>query len=331
MEDDAMLRVLVTGANGFVGSHIAEALLEAKHQVTCIVRKTSNLSWINPLPLFYKYGNLEDERFLQICIKDADVVVHCAGAVRAMNKESYFASNVANTKNLCSAVLKSGKNIKKFIFISSQAAMGPSLLKEPRKLSDKEAPVSDYGLSKLEAENEVKRAFSDTIPYTILRPASVYGPRDKDIFIFFNLVNKRLRPVTAEKRVIQLVYVKDVAKAVAASLQKNASDGKTYYLAEKTPYTWADVGKIIASAARRKTVPVPLPDFIFKFAGMAAQSFSHLTKQPVVLNRQKINEMLQERWTADVSAAENDLGIEFTKLEIGAKITYNWYLNNKYF
>ncbi len=326
-----MLKVLVTGGNGFVGSHIVEALLNAKHQVTCIVRKTSDLSWISPLPLFYKYGDLNDARFLEICAKDADVIVHCAGSVRAFNKEDYFKSNVDTTKNLCNAVLKANKNLKKFIFISSQAAMGPSASEQPRKLTDKEAPVSDYGISKLAAEDEIKKLFKNKIPYTILRPASVYGPRDKDIFIFFNLVHKHLRPVTMEKRLLQLVYVKDVADAVVASIENPKSDNQTYYLASETPYTWSDVGQIIAKAVGRKTVPIPVPDFVFKFAGMAAQSFSYISRKPAVLNKQKINEMLQEYWTADTEPAKKELGMGFTKLEIASKITYNWYLNNKFF
>ncbi|MDR2192278.1 MAG: NAD-dependent epimerase/dehydratase family protein [Endomicrobium sp.] len=326
-----MLKAVITGANGFVGSHIVEELISKKYQVICIVRSSSNLSKISKFPLLYKYGNLTDKTFLQNCVQNADAVIHCAGTVRAFNKDGYFQSNVENTRNICEAVLKSNKELKKFIFISSQAAMGPSKTLQPRKLDEKEEPVSDYGLSKLAAEEVVKNTLGGKIPYTILRPASVYGPGDKDIFIFFNLVHKHLRPVTIEKRILQLVYVKDVAKSVISCIENKKTDDKTYYIAHKTSYTWAQVGKIIAKAAGRKTVPLPLPDFVFKFAGMAAQSFSLLTKKPAVLNKQKINEMLKERWTADTQPAETDLNIDFTKLEIGSKITYNWYLNNKYF
>ena len=325
------MKVLITGGNGFVGSHITEALIAAKHDVICMVRKTSDLSWLNGLPVSYMYGDLSDEKFLKSSVKNIDAVIHCAGVVRAMNKEDYFKSNVENTKNLCKTVLKSNTVLKKFIFISSQAAMGPSVSGTLRKVNDKENPVSDYGLSKLEAEKELKNMLGGKISYTILRPASVYGPRDKDIFIFFNLVHKHLRPVTIKKRQIQLVYVKDVANAAALSLENSKTDNNTYYLAEENSYKWSDVGRIIAESMSRKTVPVPLPDFIFKFAGIAAQSFSRITKKAVVLNKQKITEMLQERWTADNGAAKKDLGLEFTKLEIASKITYNWYLLNKYF
>lgn len=326
-----MLKVLITGANGFVGSHIVEELLDKKYQVTCIVRKTSDLKWISHLPIFYKYGDLSDKKFLEICIKDADIIIHCAATVRAFTKEEYFNINVEYTKNICDAVLNVNRDLKKFIFISSQAAMGPSATEKPRKMNEEECPVSDYGLSKLAAEREIIEKFQGKINYTIFRPASVYGPRDKDIFIFFNLVHKHLRPITTQKRLLQLVYVKDIAKAIIASFDKPASDNNIYYLAEKTQYTWAEVGKVIARSVNRKALPIPVPNTAFKIAGFFAQSASHITKKPAVLNKQKITEMLQEYWTADTEPAEKDLQIEFTKLEIASKITYNWYRNNKWF
>ncbi|MDR1696127.1 MAG: NAD-dependent epimerase/dehydratase family protein [Endomicrobium sp.] len=325
------MKILITGANGFVGSHITEALAAANHQVVCSVRKTSDLSRLKDFPVSYIYGDLSDGNFLESAVKGVDAVIHCAGAVRAMNKKEYFRSNVENTKNLCKAVLKANPGLKKFVFISSQAAMGPSSADILRNVSDKEIPVSDYGISKLEAEREVKKLLGGKVRFTVLRPASVYGPGDKDIFIFFNLVHKRLRPVTVKKRFIQLVYVKDVANAAVLSLENPKTDNNTYYLAQETSYTWADVGRVISAAMDRKAVPVPLGDFIFKFAGAIAQSVSHITKKPAVLNKQKIREMLQERWTADNAAAKKDLPIEFTKLEIASKITYNWYLRNKWF
>ncbi|MCA6079573.1 MAG: NAD-dependent epimerase/dehydratase family protein [Endomicrobium sp.] len=326
-----MLKVLVTGANGFVGSHVVERLLEAKCSVVCAVRKTSNLRWIENLPIEYRYGDLGDKEFSEISVKNVDVVVHCAGVVRAARKDEYFKGNVENTKNLCRAVLKLNPALKKFIFISSQAAMGPSTSASVKNFTDKENPVSDYGLSKLAAESEIKRMLCGKVPYTVLRPAVVYGPRDKDIFIFFNLIYKHLRPVTITKRLLQLVYVKDVANAVTACLKNKKTDNSTYYLANSAAYTWSEIGKIISSSIGVKTIPLPIADFIFKFVGIAAEFLSYITKKPAVLNRQKIAEMLQKYWIAVTKPAENDLNIRFISLEVASEITYNWYLNNKFF
>ncbi|MDR3253618.1 MAG: NAD-dependent epimerase/dehydratase family protein [Endomicrobium sp.] len=325
-----VLRVLVTGANGFVGSHIVETLLEKEHHVVCALREKSNLRWIQSLPVEYRYGCFDDNKFLETVVKDVDVVIHCAGVVRAMSKDEYFKVNVKNTKNLCESILKVNSNLKKFIFISSQAAMGPSVSSSIRRITDKENPVSDYGLSKLSAESEIKQIFCGKVPYTILRPAAVYGPRDKDIFIFFNLVHKHFRPVTTTKRLLQLVFVKDVAKAVTTCLENEKTNNNIYYLANSTAHTWSEIGKIIGSSIDTKTIPLIIPDFVFKFIGILAEIFSYIIRKPAVLNRQKIIEMIQEYWTADTKPAETDLNIEFTSLEVGSRITYNWYLSNKF-
>jgi nucleoside-diphosphate-sugar epimerase len=326
-----MSKILLTGANGFVGSHIAEALVEANHKVICTIRQTSNLKWIKSLPLEYKYGDLGNKNFLQEIVEDVAVVIHCAGVVRAMTKEDYFKENVENTKSLCEAILKNNSNLKKFIFISSQAAMGASPVGIVRKVTDVPEPVSDYGLSKIEAEKAVREALYGKIPYTIFRPASVYGPRDKDIFIFFNLVHKHLRPVTTKKRLLQLVYVKDVAKSVSLCLENRKSDNNTYYLANSSVYTWGEIGKIISYSVGVKSLLLLTPDFAFKAAGFIMEVISRLTGKPTVLNKQKITEMLQDSWVADTSPAETDLNIKFTNLEVASQITYNWYLENSWF
>jgi uncharacterized protein YbjT (DUF2867 family) len=133
------------------------------------------------------------------------------------------------------------------------------------------------------------------------------------------------------KRFLQLIYVKDVANAVTSCLENKKTDNNTYYLANSAVYTWSEIGRIISSSAGVKTIPLPVADFIFKFAAIAAGSLSYITKKPAVLNRQKIVEMLQQYWTADAEPAENDLNIEFTSLEVASEITYNWYLSNKFF
>jgi nucleoside-diphosphate-sugar epimerase len=276
------------------------------------------------------YGDLDSVRgcFKQL---DFDAIVHCGGAVRALSKKDYFEANVENTVRLCKAVLEIKPNLKKFVFISSQAAMGASKSMTPKGLDELETPVSDYGLSKLIAEKEIKRLLGGKIPYTILRPASVFGQGDKDIFIFFNLVHHHLKPMTLKKRYLQLVFVEDVAKAVAASLYKEGTDSKTYFLAQMTPYTWEGLAKTIAKGADIKTMPLLLPDFVFHIAAFIAQNLAKLAKKPAILNKQKINEMLQDYWIADSTPAQRDLGIDFTLLEKATAITYNWYVKNEYF
>jgi nucleoside-diphosphate-sugar epimerase len=324
------MKILLTGANGFVGSHILEELTANNHNVSAVVRKTSNLKWINKNKVSLKYGSLEDENFLKEVVSDVDIVVHCAGIVRALNWDDYNNINVLGTKKLVQSVLKNNPDLKKFIFISSQAAMGPSLSENPKLLSEKENPVSNYGKSKLLAEQEVK-LLSGKVPYTILRPSSVYGPRDNDIFTFFLMVKKHIKPKTYNKHLIQLVFVKDIAKIIEKILDNSNTNDKTYYLSDGSIYSWQNVAEAISSAACIKTFPVVLFDFIFKIVGNIYELAGSITKKPQVLSKEKINEMLQTYWTADNSQIIKDTGFKFEKLENGAKITYNWYLENKYF
>ena len=324
------MRVLLTGATGFVGSHIVEELISKNHSVITTIRKSSNLKWIKDYPVQFEYCSLNDEENLSKLISSVDVVIHCAGVVRALNWDGYYNTNVIGTQKIVQAALKSKNNIKKFVYISSQAAMGPSITEQPKLLTEKENPVSFYGKSKLLAEQEVKK-LDGQIPYTIIRPASVYGPRDKDIFIFFNLVKHHLKPNTYSKRFIQLVFVKDIAKVISVVINNENTNNKTYYLCDGNIYTWKDVATTIAKANNIKTIPVILFDFIFKTVACFYEFIAKITKKPQVLSKEKIVEMLQVYWTADNSNIIKDTGFEFEKLENGAKITYNWYLDNKYF
>ena len=208
--------------------------------------------------------------------------------------------------------------------------MGPSSTETPKQLTEKENPVSNYGKSKLLAEQEIKK-LNGIIPYTIIRPASVYGPRDKDIFIFFNLVKHHLKLNTYNKKFIQLVFVKDIAKVISNVINNGNTDNKTYYLCDGNIYTWESVATTIADTNNIKTIPIMLFDFIFKSVAFFYELVAKITKKPKVLSKEKIVEMLQTYWIADNSNIIKDTDFEFVKLENGAKITYNWYLSNKYF
>ena len=323
------MRILVTGANGFVGSHIVEELLEQGHQVVSLVRKTSDCKWICSLNIEFAYGDVTMPSTLIEPVRKVDAIIHNAGVLRALKPESYYLVNQEGTKNLVDTILAVNPKLKKLVYISTQAAMGPSQNLCPKFLSEPENPVSDYGRSKLKGEQEVKQ-LTGKVPFTILRPASVYGPRDKDIFIFFDLVAHHLRPLPTSKRYIQLTFVKDLAKAALTSITNSSADNRTFFLAEDPFYSWDEVGEIIARETGLKTIPLLLPDFIFRAAGILGELVSRLFGKPAVINRQKVEEMLQKFWIADTTPAKKDLGADFTKFKNGAKITYSWYKDNNW-
>jgi len=323
------MKVLLTGSNGFVGSRIAKVLSDSGNEVTCLLRKTSNKKWLKDMNVELFYGDVCHEGALFDIISKSDAIVHSAGILRAKDERSYFKVNQEGTRNLVDAALRFNPHLKKFIYISSQAAMGPSKTYAAKPADEPEDPVSDYGKSKLAGEKEVK-ALHGHIPYTILRPASIYGPRDKDIFIFFNLVKLGIRPRTLKKRYFQMLFVDDLAKAVQNCLANAKSDNRTYFLAEDRFFSWEDIGQTIADSIGKKTISLPLPDFVLRATAFFSETTAALSGNTPVLNRQKIHEMTQDFWLGDNTAAKADLLEHFTKLENGAKITYSWYKSNKW-
>ena len=296
-----IMKVLVTGANGFIGSHIVEELVQQGFDVTCLVRKTSNLKWLSGCKTAFVTCDMSATADFGDAVRGCDAIVHSAGVLRARNKERYYDFNQRTTGRLAEAALKHNPSLKKFIYISSLAAQGPSkdaACGNPEPGA--ENPVTDYGRSKLAGEKELD-ILRGKIPCTILRPAAVYGPRDKDIFIFFKLVSLGLRPMPLKERYLQLLYVKDAARAVSFALKDGPGGFNIYPLAEKTVYGWEEIGKIIARAVGKKTIPLPLPGAAFRAASILAEFASIFTSRPAVLNRQKVDELLMPFWVCDTS------------------------------
>jgi nucleoside-diphosphate-sugar epimerase len=322
------LKVLVTGASGFVGSHIVEELSKEGFEVTCMVRKTSSLKWLSGCKAGYVTCDIAAVTDFSEIVRGYDAIVHAAGVLRASKAEIYYEVNQRATRRLAEAALKYNPGMKRFIYISSLAAQGPSSGPEcVNPVPGNEKPLTDYGKSKLAGERELK-ILEGKIPYTILRPAAVYGPRDKDIFIFFKLVSLCLRPAPVKERYLQLLFVTDAAKAVTSVLRSGPGNSSIYPLAEKTIYGWRDIGKTIADSIGKGTIPLPLPNIVFDLAAIVSEFTSYFTGKAAVINRQKVNEMLMPYWVCDTSKTEKDLGLDFTKLNLGGKITYQWYKDN---
>lgn len=319
------MKVLVTGASGFVGSHLVEELAK-KHTVVALVRKTSKLLWLDTKKIELRYGEIGEEKLPEEIFSGIEAIVHCAGLVRAINPDDFYRINHLGTKNLLKSVVQYCPDLKKFIFVSSQAVYGPAKSFRYKKVGEEE-PISDYGKSKLLAEQELKK-YSGKINWTIFRPASVYGPRDQDVRIFFQLIQRGLRLQTVRPKFFQLVFVRDLARIIARDLEKTDNSGKIYFVAEPEPYSLNDIGKIIALVAAKRTIPVIVPDFAFLLAGRISELIAKISKHPKTFNYQKSQELIQRFWLADVSQTLNDFSIQWTNFTDGAKITYDWYLQN---
>ena len=196
------MRVLVTGASGFLGSHIAEQLSKEGHTVRALVRKSSNRRFLETLPgVEFAEGSVEDAAKVDLAAKGVDAIVHSAGLVKARNKDEFHATNVVGTTNLLAAGKAQGKKLKRFVFVSSLAAVGPSPDGRPVDGEREPNPVTHYGRSKLEAERAV-RAAKGELPVTVIRPPLIYGPRDNESFAFFQSIPAACSPCSATARTL---------------------------------------------------------------------------------------------------------------------------------
>ena len=324
------MKVFLTGATGFVGSFLAEYLIEKKYEVRCLVRKESNLKWIADLDVECYYGSLSDKNSILHGIEGCDYVYHCAGITKALTEEDYFIGNFEGTKNLIDACLKY-KDLKRLIHISSQAAIGPSPTLIPIDESHKPNPLTYYGKSKLAAEDYVRKNIKK-LPITIVRPPAVYGPRETDILEFFKTVRTGIIPqLGGKEKYISLIHVRDLAKGIIMAGESDKSLGETYFITSPKPYAWEELARTTLKVLQKKGIKIPIPVAIMKGVAAVSEGISAFTKKPALVNHQKIIEMEQDFWICSPKKAKNDLGFEAEiSLENGIRETIIWYKENKW-
>ena len=324
------MKVLLTGANGFVGSHILDLLLESGLSVRVLLRVTSNTRFIEEqLPrLEVSYGSLDDEASLEQAIDGVDCIVHCAGKTKVLHISEFYLANQAGTRSLVQAANKFRRTLRHFIHISSWAVNGPTTAEAPAREDDPPAPVSEYGKSKLMGELEVRNACQ--VPYTVLRPSAVYGPRDTDLLFAFRAVKRRLMPLwNGGHQQVSLVYVKDVAGAVKACLERREAFGNVYNVASPEAHEIRQVLEEISRQMGVKPVRVHLPIGILYPLSLAQEFISHLTGKPNILSRQKYLELKQCGWVSATDRIRRDIGfVADTPLRAGIAQTIEWYCAN---
>lgn len=323
-----MAKIVLTGATGFVGSFVAEKLIEDQHEVICLIRKTSNLKWLEKLPVKLVVASLFDPETYKDVLRNADYILHVAGVTKAGNPADYYRGNVQTTKLLLDTVLDVNPSLKKFLLVSSQAAVGPSPDKKPIDEDYPLHPLTDYGKSKMEAEN-LARGYMDRLPITIVRPPSVYGPRDTDVYIFFkNLRRGWNLQVGDTDQLVSLVYVEDLAGGIIQAAFSEKSSGKTYFLCEEPAYYWSHVAETAAGIMNRNYRTIKVPLLAAKGVASLLEVISGLRKRPTILNRQKILEIQQPYWAISSGRAREDFDYHTGfALPDGIARTIEWYQN----
>jgi nucleoside-diphosphate-sugar epimerase len=321
-----MRKVLITGATGFVGSHVAEVLKSKGIAVRCLARKTSPLDFIGSASPEIAYGDVTLPETLRPALEGVDGIVHCAGLTRAHNAGDYFRVNQEGSRNLYLASQSFRGRILKIVHISSLAALGPSADGQPVIEESMPRPVSDYGRSKL-AGQHIAESFMQDLPISILIPPAIYGPRDADFRIYFRLAAKGITLLPGKApRYLSLVHVKDLAEAVALALTIDRSSGRTYIVEDGCIQTWTSVADAIDHTLGRTSRRIHLPLFAARTAGVLGDLFSRVSGRAVLLSSQKVGEFLQAAWICSAQRIRDELGFRPSySLERGFSQTLAWY------
>ncbi|MBF0553942.1 MAG: NAD(P)-dependent oxidoreductase [Nitrospirae bacterium] len=318
------MNALVTGGTGFIGSHLVEELIRRGYNVSCLVRNTSRLSWLEGFPVTLIQGDCRAVEPLRDCPGDFDYIFHLAGITKTSSAEEFYCTNSKGTANFIETVRHNNK-IKRFVYLSTLAAAGPCRDEVPANISAIPQPVSDYGKSKLEAEQCVLKC-KDNIPVTIIRPPAVYGPRDKDMYVIFKMIYHGVFPYWGESY-YSMIYVEDLVRAVIDSVNTDKTIGKTYYLSDLNIYSSCDIANAIAEELNCHYLKVRVPKFLMHpIASISEKILKHS-----IINSDKIRELNYTHWTCNSGDAMKDLGFDpKVCLKEGIKWTANWYKIHKW-
>lgn len=335
------MRVLVTGASGFVGSTLCDELCRAGHEVTVLVRKTSSRGNLfnSGQVIRYVEGDLREAKSLGPAVVDAEVIFHVAGVVSAVWESEFFDANAKGTENLAQAVRGHAKNLKRFVYVSSLAAGGPSEPGKERLETDDPQPTSAYGLSKLAGEIALRK-YAKEIPSVIVRPPVVYGPRDKGVLAFFQAIASGVRPElgwreeTRRGRRYSFVHVEDLVQGIMAAGLRDFDFAPTevFYVCGDGAYTWSETMDMVeaawaqASGKKKKlwTVPVPIP--LVNALGVVGSGVSRVTGKVLPICIDKAKEITASGWVCSNAKAKRVLGLQ-PKWDVpsGFKHAAEWY------
>jgi nucleoside-diphosphate-sugar epimerase len=321
----------VTGANGFVGSHLVDYLLGKNFEVRCIVRKSSNLQWLTGKDVKIYDCGLFDKKGLREAFKDVNYIFHVAGVVKAKDEEGYFKGNVEATKVLLEVASEVKENIKKFVVVSSQTVSGPALDGKPVTEDMKPNPLTTYARSKLRQE-EVALSYKDIFPVTICRAPAIFGERDTEIFIYFQVFNRGLTTMIGfDKKELSLLHVADLAEGLYLAAVSEKSNGEIYFISSEKFYNWDEVGEITSKVLGKKAFRIKIPHFIVFTIAAFAQFFAMFSSKPATLNIEKAKDLTQKLWICDTSKAIKELGYrQKVSIEEGIKRTCDWYKQMKW-
>jgi len=340
-----MSKVLVTGASGFIGSHLVEALAARGEEVTCLVRKTSPLDRLQPLGVRLAYGDVTDRESLRAAVAGKQIVYHLAGLNRALRVQQFYRVNqqgVANVAQCC------GRQTTPpvLVSVSSLAAAGPAVDGQMRAEIDPPVPVSNYGRSKRAGELAAEE-LADRVPITVVRPPIVLGEADpQGLQIFSTVARFGVHPVPGLGRNrFSLIHAADLAELLILAarrgrrLEPGGDDGNNgggrsrgYYFAacEEHP-SYAELGRKVAVALGRRVLVLPMPRAATWILATANEAISQVFRRPLLLGLDKAREAAAGSWLCSPQAAIAELGFSVAApLADRLRQTAQWYRDHRW-
>jgi len=326
------MKILITGASGFIGSFIVEESLRRGFETWAAVRKSSSRQYLQDERIRLIDLNLSDKSQLveQLRGLSFDYVVHAAGVTKCLDKRDFHRINTEGTRHLCEALLELKMPLKRFVFVSSLSVFGAireQMPYEEIRETDTPQPNTAYGRSKLEAERYLE---TTSLPYVILRPTGVYGPRERDYFMMAKSIQQHSDfAVGFQRQDITFVYVSDVVQAVFLALEKGQT-GRKYFLSDGEVYQSSTFSDLIHEELGRPWwIRVTAPIWLLRIITFCGEYVARLTGKVTALNNDKYNILRQRNWRCDIEPAIRELGYQPTvKLAEGVRRAVKWYREN---
>jgi nucleoside-diphosphate-sugar epimerase len=309
---------LVTGGTGFIGSHLLDKLSALGQPARCLLRRKARPRRL-PAGIEAAYGDLTSGEGVEEAVCGADTVIHLAGVTKALAARDYYTGNVRATETLLRAL--AGRAIR-LVHVSTLAAIGPSRDGTPVDEDAQPRPLTHYGKSKLEAERTVRALAPGAV---IVRPPVVYGPRDTGVLQVLRSISKGwMLEIAGGERWFSAIYVADLVEGLLAATR--GAPGRAYFLAHPQPVSWSGLGAAAARIMARQPRVLRVPPSVAYAVGLGAEAWSHLTRQPGIISREKVAEARCRWWTCDTRRAAAELGFEArTPLATGLAETLAWY------